>query len=324
MSLPKERRNAMALRKMRAVLKLPPKKIALIILAILAIAAVSVFVIYPFIYVKPQQQLQQTLGLYTGQSTDTINIAGSTTVLPISLAIAPLFHQFTGVNVQVSAGGSGLGYSNVIDGISPIGAVSRPPKSNELSRAAARGVVLELHPIALDAICIIWNVPGKFQGDLKLTKDQVAKIFSGVYTLWSEVNSSFPPTLIWVVGREPNSGTREMFEKSFGVSHTEANQEVTNNQDMVYSVINTPNSIGYCSFAYVKNVNTAEIAGENGTFFPPTKETIRNREYPAYRELYYVTNGIPVEGSLTAMYLDFVLSPIGQKAVELAGYVPIV
>ncbi|MFB0560382.1 MAG: PstS family phosphate ABC transporter substrate-binding protein [Candidatus Lokiarchaeia archaeon] len=310
-------------RRMKAISKLIPRKTALIIIAILAIAAVSVFVIYPSIYVKPQADLQQTLGLYTGQPSDTINIAGSTTVLPISLAIAPLFHEFTGVNVQISAGGSGLGYSNVIDRISPIGAVSRDPKSSEIYRAAANGITLELTPIALDAICIIWNLPGKTQGDLKLTKEQVMYIYSGVYTRWNQVNSSLPAETIWVIGREPNSGTRETFENLFGVSITKVNQEVTNNQDMVFSVLNTPYSIGYCSFAYTKNVFTAEIAGENGTFFAPTKETIKSGDYPANRKLYYVTNGIPFKGSLIDMYLDFVLSPIGQNAVESTGYVSI-
>ncbi|MGQ9719749.1 MAG: PstS family phosphate ABC transporter substrate-binding protein [Candidatus Jordarchaeum sp.] len=309
---------------MKAILGKLRRKTALIIILLLAVAAISVFVIHPLIYVKPQADLQRTLGLYTGHHSDTLNIAGSTTVLPISLAMAPVFHGVTGVNVQVSAGGSGLGYANVIDRISPIGAVSRTPKSIEINSAAANGVNLTLHPIALDAICIIWNIPGMAQGDLKLTKEQVANIYSGVYTRWNQVDQSLPPVTIWVVGREPNSGTREDFEKLFGVSKTAVNQEVTNNQDMVFSITSTSYSIGYCSFAYIKGVNTAEIAGVNGTYYPPTRETIRDKDYPAWRELYYVTNGVPFKGSLIDMYINFVLSPTGQSIVELAGYVSIV
>jgi phosphate transport system substrate-binding protein len=302
-------------------LNLPRKKIAIIIMFLLVMVAVSMFIIYPVIYIKPQADLQQSLGLYTGQSSDTINIAGSTTVLPITLAEAPLFHAATGINVQVSAGGSGLGYSNVIDRISPIGAVSRHPKSSELIRASANGVTLHLNAVALDAICIIWNIPG--QVNLKLTKEQVVNIYSGVYTRWNQVNSSLPAETIWVIGREPNSGTRESFEKLFGVSATKVNQEVTNNQDMVLSVLGTPYSIGYCSFAYTQYVNTAEIANDSGTFFAPTRENIRSGAYPATRELYYVTNGVPIPGSIVDMYIKFVLSPIGQSAVEAAGYVAI-
>jgi phosphate transport system substrate-binding protein len=309
---------------MKAIRNLTPKKTALIILVLLAIAATSAFVIYPYLYVKPQQDLQKTLGLYTGQPSDTINIAGSTTVLPISLAIAPVFHEFTGINVQVSAGGSGQGYSNVIDRISPIGAVSRSPSSNELTRAAANGVTLTLHPIARDAICIIWNIPGLFQGDLKLTKEQVANIYSGVYTVWSQVNSSLPAVTIWVIGREPNSGTRAEFEKLFGVSITKVNQEVTNSQDMVSSILSIPYSIGYCGIAYTSSVYTAEIAGVDGTFYAPTKENVRNNLYPASRLLYYVTNGLPLKGSVIAIFLEFVNSTIGQNIVELTGYVPII
>nr|MDO8082319.1 PstS family phosphate ABC transporter substrate-binding protein [Candidatus Freyarchaeota archaeon] len=309
---------------MKAIRSLTPKKTALIILILLGIAAISAFVIYPYIFVKPQQDLQKTLGFYTGQPSDTINIAGSTTVMPISLAIAPLFHEFTGVNVQVSAGGSGQGYSNVIDRISPIGAASRSPSSDELSRAAANGVTLTLHPIALDAICIIWNIPGLFQGDLKLTKEQVAYVYSGVYTNWIQVNSSLPPFPIYVIGREPGSGTRQNFESNFGVGYTKVSQEVTNNQDMVSSVLSTPYSIGYCSLAYAANVYTAEIAGAGGTFYAPTKENVKDKLYPATRELCYVTNGIPIAGSLIAMFLYFVNSTIGQQAVELVGYVSII
>ena len=302
-------------------LNLPRKKIAIIIMFLLAMVAVSMFIIYPVIYIKPQADLQQSLGLYTGQSSDTINIAGSTTVLPITLAEAPLFHAATGINVQVSAGGSGLGYSNVIDRISPIGAVSRHPKSSELIRASANGVTLHLNAVALDAICIIWNIPG--QVNLKLTKEQVVNIYSGVYTRWNQVNSSLPAETIWVIGREPNSGTRESFEKLFGVSATKVNQEVTNNQDMVSSILSTPYSIGYCSIAYTSNVYTAEIADVNGTFFAPTKENVRNNLYPASRVLYYVTNGVPTEGSVIDIFLKFVNSTTGQKIVELTGYVSI-
>lgn len=308
---------------MKAIRNLTPKKIILVIITILIIVATSAFVVYPYLYVKPQQDLQKTLGFYTGQPSDTINIAGSTTVLPISLAVAPVFHELTGINVQVSAGGSGLGYSNVIDRISPIGAVSRTPKSNEINRAAANGVTLELHPIARDAICIIWNIPGLVQGDLKLTKEQVANIYSGAYTLWSQVNSSLPAVTIWAIGREPNSGTRGEFEKLFGVSTTKVSQEVTNNQDMVSSVLGTPYSIGYCSIAYISNVYTAEIADVNGTFFAPTKENVRNNLYPASRVLYYVTNGTPAEGTVIDIFLKFVKSTTGQKIVELTGYVSI-
>ncbi|WXG42443.1 MAG: PstS family phosphate ABC transporter substrate-binding protein [Candidatus Freyarchaeum deiterrae] len=307
---------------MKAILSLTPKKTSLIILGLLGIAAIFAFVIYPYIYVKPQADLQMTLGYYTGQSSDTINVGGSTTVLPISLAIAPLFHAFSGVNVQVSAGGSGLGYSNVIDRISPIGAVSRTPTSDELSSAALKGITLTLNPIARDAICIIWNIPEA--SNLELTKQQVANIYNGLYTNWNQVNPSFSPVTIWVVGREPNSGTRQTFESTFGVSNAKVTQQVTNNQDMVSSVLSTPYSIGYCSIAYATNVNTAEIAGANGTFYAPTRENVRNGLYPASRVLYYLTDGIPFTGSLISMFLNFVNSTIGQEAVELSGYVSII
>jgi len=264
--------------------------------------------------------------------TDSIRVVGSTTVLPIANACALRFMEiYNTTSIIVEGGGSGRGYSELIDGLCDIADASREPKQSELDKAKQKGVRLILHEIAIDGIAIIVHpsVTQNLNGPLNLTLEEIGKIFAGVYSKWSEVREGLPDKEIVVFVREHGSGTRATFEEfcmePFSLEVKTGASEVPSNPAMRQSVEQTPYSIGYVGLGFLSgNVEAVHVAEESsGPFYAPTYENVKNGVYPLSRYLYMVTDGIPESGSLTDRFIDFVKSPEGQRIVEQCGYIAI-
>lgn len=331
------------------------KGIAALLLVLLLGAGLGTFIISPVVYARQQQQqtLLTLLVLQGTQVSGTISISGSTTVLPITEAmIEPFRQKYPLVTVRAGGGGSGEGFASVIEGRSPIGAVSRPPKTTEINQANSAGVKLVGWAIGLDAICVIYNNPNVQQ--LNLTRDQIKSIFERAGTAnppkWSEFGLPPPPNgddEIRVFIRESGSGTRGEFEEYFGIKRTDwTGVEVKDgNPAMLSAVKNNKGYFGYVSIAYylkagagVQAVSVAYNASYD--YYSPSVESIviwarswaenpsprpglnyTGKGYFACRFVYYVTNGYPSSGSLVERYLSFVLSREGQEVVRSVGYV---
>jgi len=253
--------------------------------------------------------------------TGSINLAGSTTVLPVADTAAVAFmNKYTGTTVTVQGGGSGTGYASAIDGTVDIGMGSRGPKQAEIDAGT-----IWLHPLALDAVCVVVNP--SVGNDIKLTLEEVAKIFAGEYTKWNEVDSSLPDAEIYVVVRESGSGTRGTFEEyttdEFGLTIDSTKvHEQPSNPAVRTAVASTPNSIGYVGFGFLTNeIVAVALAKEEGdTYVPATLENIQNGSYAISRLLYFITSSPPESGSLSDRFIGFVLSPEGQAIVEAEGF----
>ncbi|MCX8173753.1 MAG: PstS family phosphate ABC transporter substrate-binding protein [Thermoplasmata archaeon] len=260
--------------------------------------------------------------------TASIKISGSTTVLPIANESAVvLMNRYAGITITVQGGGSGVGYSNIIDGVVDIGMASRDAKSNEIQNAKNKGVDLWLHPIALDAVCVVVHpTVGNSTTPLNLTLQEVGKIFGGIYKYWDEVKPYLPHKEIQVVVREPGSGTRATFEEftmhPWNYTVTSSASVQPSNPAVKNKIETTPYSIGYVGYGFLSsNMHAIAIAKADGKpYITPTKETIAKGDFPLSRYLYLVTNGQPKSGSLTDRFIDFVLSKEGQQIVERNGY----
>ncbi|MEM4308126.1 MAG: phosphate ABC transporter substrate-binding protein [Thermoplasmata archaeon] len=260
--------------------------------------------------------------------TESIKISGSTTVLPIANESAVvMMNKYSGVTITVQGGGSGVGYSNIIDGVVDIGMASRDPKSNEIQNAKNKSVDLWLHPIALDAVCVVVHpTVGNSSTPLNLTLQEVGKIFGGVYKYWDEVKPYLPHKEILVLVREPGSGTRATFEEftmhPWNYTVTSSASVQPSNPAVKTKVETTPYSIGYVGFGFLSsNMHAVSLAKADGKpYITPTKDSIAKGDFPISRYLYLVTNGQPKSGSLADRFIDFVLSKEGQKIVEKNGY----
>ena len=262
---------------------------------------------------------------------ETINVVGSTTLLPIASECAKKFMlTYDAPTVSVSGGGSGTGIASLIDGTADIATASRQPKSNEYDSAKSAEIDLIVQEIAYDGLAVIVNlkVTQGLSGSLNLTLEQVAYIFAGENTKWNQVDPSLPNQNIYLYNREDGSGTRGSFEElvtePFELEISDKASIVPSNPQMTQSVSDTDYAIGYVGFAFIDDtVDAAWISDDGVTYYEPTNENVADGVYPISRSLYMITNSIPESGSLIDRFIDFVKSPEGQQIVEEVGFIAI-
>ncbi len=269
-----------------------------------------------------------------GPEEQSIKIVGSTTVLPLAEECAKnMMNEYAYVTISVSGGGSGTGYSALINGEADIADASRTPKQKEIDDASDAGVVLNLHTVAIDVLTVVVNTD--VATDLKLTMHEIGKIFAGEYDTWGEVNTTStiqtPDASIKLVDRESGSGTRGVFVEicldPWGLQvESEGTTVVGSNQEMAETVKGQSNAIGYVGLAYLKEGLTAVKTRNDSSvdwFNPEDMKETGNRlsDYPLSRPLYMATDGNLIPGSLTARFIHYVQD--SHDTVREIGYFPV-
>ena len=240
----------------------------------------------------------------TSAISGTVKLSGSTSMEKLAKALGEDFTaKNPDVTVDVQLGGSSAAITNVNDGVSDIGNMSRDLKDDEKSMGFTE------YKVALDGIGVIVN-PSNTVEDLSL--EQLAQIFTGEITNWSEVGGE--DAQIVVVGREAGSGTRDGFESIVGVEDAcKYQQELNETGQVQNAVASTAGAIGYVSTDYinegVKAVNVEGVA--------PSAETIKDGSYKLQRNFIMITKGD--EKPEVKAFLDYVLSDEGQAVVEQVG-----
>lgn len=239
-----------------------------------------------------------------------ITIAGSTSVQPASEKLAKAYmKKYPKVTVYVSGGGSSVGVKSVADGVVNIGNCSRELKADEKKKWPA----LKTHLIGHDALMVVVHPRNEVDN---LTIKQIRDIYAGKITCWSQVGGK--AGTIVVISREEGSGTRKVFEEvvmgedkitPHAIFHISAGMVRT-------AVAETPRGIGYISYPYLDpSTKAVTIDG-----VAPTWENLTAGKFPLVRPLYKLTMGEPT--GLVKDFLEFVLSPEGQKIIKEEGFLP--
>jgi phosphate transport system substrate-binding protein len=242
-------------------------------------------------------------------------ISGSSTVFPIAdLAAEDFQNLHPDVNIQVEGPGSGTGVAKASDDTADIGMASRNVKASELLNAPTLITV----GVAKDSVSVVINPDNPLADSLDLTVEQVHDIFTGAITNWNELDG--PDHKINVYTREEGSGTRGTFMDFTDIEEGEFAADASvqqGNSAMRASVAGDQYGIAYISLGYVDStVAPAKIGGVEGTV-----ENVLAGSYPFQRILWMFTNGKASE--LEQAYLDFVMSPAGQRIVEEEGFIAI-
>ncbi len=253
-----------------------------------------------------------SLGLSKGKS---ITIRGSTTVLPIAQRLAEKYYQLhPEVGISVSGGGSGVGIKALLDGMVDIASASRPMKDKEWKIAETKGIKPHEQVIAKDGIAVIVHPTNPIS---ELTMAQIKDIYAGRMDNWSQLGG--PGRKIVVVSRESASGTYECFHKIVMKKEkiTPAAILQAANAGVVNTVAQTEGAIGYIGLGYI--TGKVKALKVNGVY--PTSEVVRKETYPISRPLFMYTRGKPQ--GVVAVFINFVLSPEGQRIAQKEGFVPI-
>jgi phosphate transport system substrate-binding protein len=219
------------------------------------------------------------------------------------------------VNFSIAAEGSTTGIAAIIDGTADIGMASRRAFPAEMADATSKGRTLKPTIVAYDGIAIILNNANPIK---KLSKKQIESIFTGEVTDWSAVGGS--PGAISVYTRNTSSGTYSDFKKMAmsAKDYAGSAQKMAGNEQIAEEVGKNPNGVGYVGMAYLTAAGIHPVAVDGVL---PTQETVRSKTYPVSRSTFYYTNGTAT--GLAKDFLDFTLSPEGQKIVLQVGFVPL-
>jgi phosphate transport system substrate-binding protein len=254
-------------------------------------------------------------GKQSSSGHEKITVSGSTTVLPIAQAAAEAYmHDHSNADITVSGGGSGAGITAIGQGTVDIGMSSREVKSSEMTQYPD----LVVTAVAKDALVMIVN-PSNGLSSINLTA--VKGIYNGTIKNWKDIGGSDTPIVL--IGRDSASGTRGYFQEFVmkNENSTSSMLEKNSNGAVKESVVQTPGAIGYVGLGYHTGGVKALKLDVNGTLVEGSAATVLDKTYPASRDLYMVTKG-PAKG-LAKSYIDFILSPAGQKIVEQQDFVPL-
>ena len=243
------------------------------------------------------------------KETASVSTDGSTSMQKVISALGEAFMEDTGANFTYNATGSGTGIKAVKDGTCDIGLSSRYLKDSEKAEGLKETI------LAIDGIAIIVHTDNSVAD---LTVEQIAAIFKGEITNWSEVGGKDGE--IVCIGREESSGTRDGFES---ITDTEDackyRQELTSNGAVLTAAAENPNAIGYVSLSSVKDAVKAISVGG----VAPSEATIKDGSYAVQRPFVLVTKE-GVELSKTAQeFFDFITSSAANEIISAAGVVPV-
>ena len=237
-----------------------------------------------------------------------VSTDGSTSMEKVIGALGESFMANNeGATFTYNPTGSGSGIKAVQAGTCDIGLASRNLKDEEKSSGLKQTV------LAYDGIAIIVH-PDNPVSDLDV--ETIAKIYTGEITNWKEAGGN--DAQIVLIGREAGSGTRDGFESITGTEgDCQYRQELTSTGDVITTVSQNPDAIGYASLASLKDTVTALKVGG----VEPTEATVKDGSYVIQRPFVLVT----VEGkalSETAQkFFDYVTSPEAADVIAKAGAV---
>ena len=241
--------------------------------------------------------------------TGTVSTDGSTSMEKVIGALSEAFMEANGkVSVTYNPTGSGTGIQAVQEGRCDIGLSSRALKDEEKASGLQETV------LAYDGIAVIVNPENPVED---LTLEQIAAIYTGEITNWSELGGS--DSEIVLIGREAGSGTRSGFEEIVEVKDLcQYRQELSSTGDVIATVAQNPGAIGYASLASVKDtVKAVKVGG-----VAPSEETVKDESYAIQRPFVMVTKEGAELSEAAQAFFDYAVSKEANSVVTAAGVVP--
>ena len=222
--------------------------------------------------------------------------------------------------IQVTGGGSGVGFAALINGTTDICEASRPIKPKETQSLKARFNVPGVEiPVARDGLTVYLNEANKVS---ELTMDQLAAIYSGEILNWKEVGGEDAKIIVY--GRENSSGTYVYFKDEVlkGEDFAPQVQTLPGTAAIVNAIAKDKQGIGYGGAAYAKGVKYCAMKADAAApAYKPDLEHVKSGAYPLSRYLFWYVRNKP-SGEIKK-FVDFVLSEEGQKVVSEVGYFPL-
>jgi phosphate transport system substrate-binding protein len=263
-----------------------------------------------------------------------IQIDGSSTVFPVTEAVAEEFQKSKKGKVKVTVGiaGTGGGFKKFCRGETDISNASRPILKAEIETCKKDGVQFIELPVAYDALTVIVNPKNDWVK--ALTVPDLKKIWEpgaqGKVTTWNQVRSEWPNNPLKLFGPGADSGTFDYFTEAIVGKAKSSRGDFTASEDdnvLVQGVANDRNALGYFGFAYyTENQNklkAAPIDGGKGPVLPSAKSVEDGTYQPLSRPIFiYVSKKSYDSKPEVREFVDYYLKQ-GPQLIKQVKYVPL-
>lgn len=269
---------------------------------------------------------------YSGEKlSGEIKIAGSSTVYPVSMAMAEEFSKLhPGVKVSVSSTGTGGGFKNFfIPGKTDINDASRPIKDSEVEKCRTTGIEPIELKVGIDALTMVANKDASWANSMTIA--QLKRIWGpgNPPMNWSEVNPAWPDAEFELYGPASTSGTFDYFTETVigkGGAHRSDYHKTEHDNVIVQGIEGNKHALGYFGFAYyVQNKNRLKAVAIDAGKGPvkPSLENAQSGAYPLSRPLFIYVSSKALDKKHVRAFVDFYIRKSATSLVSEVGYVPI-
>ncbi|PKO25367.1 MAG: protein sphX [Betaproteobacteria bacterium HGW-Betaproteobacteria-8] len=262
-----------------------------------------------------------------------IRIDGSSTVFPITEAIAEEFQLSTKIRTTVGISGSGGGFKKFCRGETDVTQASRPILSEEMEACKAAGIEYIELPIAYDALTVVINPKNDFitsmtVAELKTMWEPAAQ---NVIKNWNQINPAWPDRPLKLFGAGSDSGTFDYFTEAIMGKAKSSRGDFTASEDdnvIVKGVAGDIDAIGYFGFAYFAEnqdaIKAVPIVTETGAdAIPPSVENVMNGSYqPLSRPLFIYVNAKSADIPEVKDFIDYYLE-YSKELIQEVKYIPL-
>jgi phosphate transport system substrate-binding protein len=270
--------------------------------------------------------------LWSNAHAEIIKIDGSSTVYPVTEAVAEEFQIATRERVTVGVSGTGGGFKKFCRGETDISNASRPILKAEMEICAKNGIKFYELPVAFDALTVVVNKNNKFVKPL--TVNHLKKVWEpaaqGKVKTWNQISSSFPNAPLKLYGPGADSGTFDYFTEAVVGKAKSSRGDYTASEDdhvIVQGLSRDKNGLGYLGYAYyVENkskLKAVPIVNDKGKVVAPNEINVLNGSYnPLSRPIFIYVNQASLKKPEVHKFVNFYMTKSASLIKEVK-YVPL-
>ncbi len=271
--------------------------------------------------------------LAQADKTALIKVDGSSTVYPLTEAVAEEFQKANRGRIRVTVGiaGTGGGFKKFCRGETDIADASRPILREEMDLCQKNGIAYYELPIAFDALTVV--VSPKNTWVTSMTVEELKLIWEPAaqkrITKWSQVRYDWPDAPLVLFGAGSDSGTFDYFTDAIVGKPKASRGDYTASEDdnvLVQGIGSNKNALGYIPFAYyaaqMKKLKAVSIAGKSGPVFPNAENVVNGSYQPLARPLFIYVSEAASKRTEVKDFVDYYLTE-GPKLIAEVRYVPL-
>jgi phosphate transport system substrate-binding protein len=268
------------------------------------------------------------------QTRAVVKVDGSSTVFPITEAMAEQFQKMKKGQVQVTVGisGTGGGFKKFCNGETDISNASRPILKREMEACRSKNISYIELPVAFDALTVVVNPRNNWVKQLTVAelKTMWEPAAQGKIKTWNQVNPAWPNRPLKLFGAGTDSGTFDYFTEAIVGKAKSSRGDYTASEDdnvLVQGVATDVGALGYFGYAYyeenAKRLRAVPIVNAQGKAVLPSRKTVEDGSYnPLSRPIFIYVNSESLRRPEVREFVEFYQRQ-ASKLIPPTGYIPL-